>query len=77
MIHARALKIWPRIYGEYGKAILKNAPVICGIGTIENAYDQTYKLAALTPEEIIQQEPDLLKEAKKIMGHILIDNADV
>ena len=72
----RALKICQDIR-RYGKAILKNAPVICGIGTIENAYDQTYKLAALTPEEIIQQEPDLLKEAKKIMGHILIDDADV
>ena len=25
---------------RYGKVILKNAPIICGIGTIENAFDQ-------------------------------------
>lgn len=62
---------------RYGKVILKNAPVICGVGTIENAYDQTYKLVALRPDEILEQEPELLNEAKKIMGHILIDNADV
>lgn len=62
---------------RYGKVILKNAPVICGVGTIENAYDQTYKLIALRPNEILEQEPALLKEAKRIMGHILIDNADV
>lgn len=76
-VHAQGFKNMAKNIRRYGKAILKNAPVICGIGTIENAYDQTYKLAALTPEEIIQQEPDLLKEAKKIMGHILIDDADV
>lgn len=62
---------------RYGKIILKNTPVICGVGSIENAYDQTYKIVALTPEEILRQEPDLLKEAKNIMGHILIDDADV
>ena len=62
---------------RYGKVILKNAPIICGIGTIENAFDQTYKLVALTPDEIIEQEPGLLLEAKRMMGHILIDNADV
>lgn len=76
-VHAQGFKNMAANIQRYGKAILKNAPVICGVGTIENAYDQTYKLAALTPEEIIQQEPELLKEAKKVMGHILIDNADV
>ena len=62
---------------RYGKVILSQAPVICGIGLIENAYDQTYKIKALTPAEIIKEEPGLLLEAKKVMGHILIDDADV
>lgn len=61
----------------FGKIILKNTNVICGVGSIENAYDKTYKLVALTPDEIIEQEPKLLLEAKANMGHILIDNADV
>lgn len=58
-VHAQGFKNMAANIQRYGKAILKNAPVICGVGTIENAYDQTYKLAALTPEEIIQQEPEL------------------
>ncbi|SDN32011.1 hypothetical protein SAMN05660299_02509, partial [Megasphaera paucivorans] len=62
---------------RYGKVILSQAPVICGIGLIENAYDQTYKIKALTPAEIIKEEPGLLLEVKKVMGHILIDDADV
>ena len=44
----------------FGKAILKNAPVLFGLGILENAFDHTARLHALTPEEIITEEPVLL-----------------
>lgn len=62
---------------RYGKVILRSAPIVCGVGVMENAYDQTYKLVALTAPEIEQREPQLLLEAKKKMGRIMIPNADV
>lgn len=62
---------------RWGTVILKNAPVICGLGLIENAYDQTHTIVALTPDEIIEKEPGLLLKAKKLMGHIFFDDADI
>lgn len=75
--HDEGFKNMAKNIERFGKVILKNAPVIGGVGIIENAYDKTYKLTVLTPDEIIEKEPGLLKEAKKIMGRILINDADV
>lgn len=61
----------------FGNAIRKNANIICGLGIIENAFDQTYKLIGLTNEEILEKEPELLLEAKRMMGRILFESADV
>lgn len=61
----------------FGNAIRKNANVVCGLGIIENAFDQIYKLISLTNEEIPEKEPELLLEAKELMGRILIDSTDV
>ena len=62
---------------RYGKVILKNAPIICGVGLLENAADQTHTIVALTPDEIIEKEPEYLKKAKELMGHIMIKHADL
>ena len=40
-------------------------------------YDQTYKIAALNAAEIWEQEPELLKEANRLLGRIWVDKADV
>lgn len=61
----------------FGKSILKHAPIRIGIGIIENAYDRTCKIAVLSPEEIIEQEPGLLEIAKQRMGRILFPKIDV
>ncbi|MHC1772993.1 MAG: lactate racemase domain-containing protein [Flexilinea sp.] len=61
----------------YGKAILKYAPVLFGVGIIENSKDQTYKIAALKPQEIIDKEPDYLIEAKSLMPRIHFSPIDV
>ncbi len=61
----------------FGKAILKNAPVVFGLGILENAFDRTYRLAALTPDEIIEQEPVLLKEAAALMPSLGFTECDV
>ena len=65
--------------GPYESGLLKmdNTNIVAGVGILENAFDQTYKLAGLTPDEIWEKEPELLKEAKSKMGRIWIENADV
>ena len=61
----------------FGRAILKYSPVLLGIATIENAYDKTYDIKVLTPEEIPEQEPQLLSISKQKMGRLLFDSCDV
>lgn len=60
-----------------GKEILKKASVLCGLGIIENAREQTWKLVGLTPEEIIQKEPYYLEMAKKQMPGLPFHEIDV
>jgi len=52
--------------------------VLCGLGILENAYDQTARLAALPPEEIGGPgEAQLLREAAALMASLPFDHLDV
>lgn len=61
----------------FGRCILKNAPVLFGVPSIENAYDETAKIVAVAAEDIDRDEPELLKEAFAYMPRILVDSCDV
>ena len=52
MIHADGFHHFKEYIPMYGKAIIKNAPITCALAVLENAYEQTRELVALTPEEI-------------------------
>ncbi len=60
-----------------GSEIIRKANIILGVGLMENAFDKTYKIAFLQPEEIPEKEPELLNEAKAAMGKIFLDACDV
>lgn len=75
--HKAGFKHMHHLVPLFGKSIIKYAPILFGLGIIENAYDETCKLAALLPGEIITEEPKLLIEAKKLMGRIWFDETDV
>ncbi|MDR2103354.1 MAG: nickel-dependent lactate racemase, partial [Treponema sp.] len=61
----------------FGRCIIKNAPLILGFGILENAYCETYKFAALRPDEIEAKEPPLLEEARGHLPLILFESTDV
>ncbi|MBV5336447.1 MAG: hypothetical protein J0653_00055, partial [Deltaproteobacteria bacterium] len=56
---------------------LQQSPVLFGIGTIENAYDQVAKVVAVPAAELIEREMELLNEAKRNMPGILFTPLDV
>lgn len=62
---------------QFGKAILKHAPVLFGLGILENAFDRTAQLHALTPEEIVAKEPELLRRAFALMPSLGFESCDV
>jgi hypothetical protein len=75
--HFSGFKDMNRLVPLFGNAILKNAPVLFGIGLVENAYDETAIIRALLPDEIRSEEPKLLLSAKSLLGKILVTEADV
>ena len=77
MIHADGFGKLREYIPMYGKAILKHAPVLCGLAILENAYDQTRELVSLTPEEIVEKEPLLLERARGYMPRIRFESCDV
>lgn len=67
---ARNLQLW-------GHTILTHAPVLFGVAAIENAYDETARLAVVDSTQIEETEPELLKEAYANMARIIPDTADI
>ena len=65
-----------RIMPKVGRVVFDNNNIIAGLGLIENAYDQTCKIVGMTADEVWEQEPALLLEAKSRMGSILFEHAD-
>ena len=56
-IHHQSPAIMHELVEEYGRTILENCPVLGGIAVVENAYDDTYLIKGLTPQEIIDESP--------------------
>ena len=76
-IHHQSPAIMHELVEEYGRTIMDNAPILGGIAIIENAYDETYLIRGLTPEEIITEEPKLKAIAYQTIAHLLFDACDV
>lgn len=77
IIHADGFEHFREYIPMYGNAIIKYAPVTIGFAILENAYDCTRELVALTPDEIVTDEPKLLARAKSYMPRLLFDSCDV
>ena len=76
-IHHQSPAIMHELVEEYGRTILENCPILGGIAVIENAYDDTYLIKGLTPQEIIDEEPKLKEISYKTIAHLLFDECDV
>jgi hypothetical protein len=61
----------------FGKAVIKHAPIILGFAILENAYDETRKFAALRPDEIESEEPELLEESWTHLPILYFKQTDV
>ena len=76
-VHAEGFGRMGHYVPAFGRIILQKCPVIFGLAIIENAFDDTYKIEAVAPENIETEEPRLLKEAFDLMPRIKIEKFDV
>jgi Lactate racemase N-terminal domain len=57
--------------------ILKTIPISLGLAIIEDAFDHTSLIEAVTPKEFLSREPELLKIARSRMPQLPFDHADL
>jgi uncharacterized protein (DUF362 family) len=66
-----------KIIVDAGRMVMNNTPILCGLGILENGYDETAKIVALRPEEIETVEQNLLTEAKRMMPRLPFHEIDL
>ena len=62
---------------DMAAVVLEKAPVLFAIPCLENAYDETCRIEAILPEDILSREAELLKVAFANMPRLIVGEADV
>ena len=60
-----------------GKVAIERLNILAAVATVENGYGKIAKISALGKEEILAEEPKLLKQAWDLMPRIYLDEIDV
>jgi len=76
-IHSLGVYGLKNVIPQAAELIITKAPIIQGIGILENSYDQTMKISFVPPEDIIKVDSELLKISKEVMPMLPIDDLDV
>lgn len=76
--HNHAIKHgFAEVIESVASVILKELPVLFGIGIIEDGYDQTSVIKAIFSDRIIETEKELLKQAKEYLPKLPFKDIDV
>ncbi len=62
---------------ESGKVLLEKTPFLGGLAVIENAVEETARVEVIDRDELLEKEPPLLEEARRLMGRIPFAALDV
>lgn len=75
--HKAGFKYMAKYIPMFGRAILKQAPILFAVAVLENAYDKTERIVVLNHDEIEEKEPGLLEKAKQLLPRICVPECDV
>ena len=60
-----------------GRVVLREAPILFGIGLVEHQYHDTARIEAVWPEDIEAREAELFAEAAALLPKLPFDDADL
>ncbi len=60
-----------------GQAVIEKCNVLLGLGIVENHYDETSLIKAVSPKEMLEQEKDMLVRAKQWIPRLPFQEADL
>jgi hypothetical protein len=76
-VHKLGLPGLLKLLPEVGAFLLQRTPVALGLALLENAAEQTARVVAVEPEELLAVEPRLLDEARGLLATLPFDQMDV
>ena len=77
LVHSLGVKGLSSYMVEFAEVILQKAPILCGIGILENGYDKTYKLKAVDSYDFKKLDKTLLMECKKVLPRLPVLDIDL
>lgn len=76
-VHSFGTKGLRDMLPESGKVILEKTPFLGGLAILENANEETAKVEVVDRDDLWDREPQLLDEARRIMGRLPFETIDV
>jgi len=76
-VHGYQSEGYHRLIPMAARLILKKAPIILGLATVENAHGEVAVVKALRPEQIEEEEIKLLEKSKDLMARLPFKEIDV
>lgn len=78
-IYHRAIHAYsfPRIVQSVADEVLARCRILCGVGIIENGYDETAHIAAVATADIVAEERKLLAKANALFPQLPFEEADL
>ena len=68
---------WMQIVEGVAQSVLNKCRVLCGVGIVENAYDETALIAAVPPDQFSSRERELLVLARQWMPRLPFHKIDL
>ncbi|MSR59661.1 MAG: DUF2088 domain-containing protein [Planctomycetaceae bacterium] len=68
---------WIEIVSAVAHSVLQKCRIVCGVGFVENAYDETALIAAVAPEDFVRREKELLILAKAWLPRLPFKKVDL
>ncbi|HEX9118712.1 MAG TPA: lactate racemase domain-containing protein [Anaerolineae bacterium] len=68
---------WRNAGPAVARELIRKAPLLCGLGILENAYDETAEVVAVWPEDFEAVEAGLLQRACELLPRLPFDQLDI
>src|SRR5690606_3529350 len=75
--HLHDFSIFPTHVPLGAHALLGRLPVLFGLAVVENAWGEAAIIEAVPPHRLVERDAELLTEAKRLMGRLLMPRVDV
>ncbi len=76
-VHKLGLPGLLKLLPEVGTFLLERVPVVLGLAILENARERPARIAAVEPEDLLDEEPRLLDESRDLMARLPFAQVDV